>query len=643
MPKKDLILLALDPSPTLDLLERALRSAEFDVVMAKTPAGLDKSLLENSPTLLIISEKLAESNGLELAREIIGRFPTLPIIYYSATHDPKLVLEVMRAGLRDYLYPPLKIDDIVRAIQHSRNRAQQMGDWVRSEVRRTTASLETRVSELDSLLKLSRSITASLDLDSVLTNVVTAAVELTRAEEGHLLLPDETTHQLYMRAGRNYSEDYGRTFRLPVDDSLAGQVMETGQPISFSQDSPNKIKTAYLVYSLIYMPLIENGRVIGVIGVDNRSAKRPFSPHHELVMRVLADFAAIAIQNAQTYAESQHERAKFETTIANIQDGVILLDEQQRILLINQAAKKIFGLGLKDIKNLPVLEAIPNNDFIVLLKSIIEDPLKFHEIAFEDGRIFNTQYTPIKDVGEVITLEDITHLKMLDRLKSDFIHTISHDLRSPLTAIMGYVELLDRVGPLNSQQKEFVKHIQYGAHNITELINDLLDLGRIEAGFDTRKDAVKLGTILNYTLDNLSHQIEEKQQDMTVEIEPELPILRGNPLRLRQVMDNLLVNAIKYTPNKGKITVGLHSESGQIIFDVADNGIGIPGQDQLHIFEKFYRADNAPKGTPGTGLGLAIVKSIVENHGGRIWVESVLGEGTKFVVVLPTNTALETG
>jgi len=101
-------------------------------------------------------------------------------------------------------------------------------------------------------------------------------------------------------------------------------------------------------------------------------------------------------------------------------------------------------------------------------------------------------------------------------------------------------------------------------------------------------------------------------------------------------MDNLLVNAIKYTPVDGKISVNLHSEADQIIFEVADTGIGIPASDQLHIFEKFYRADNAPKNTPGTGLGLAIVKSIVENHAGRIWVESAVGKGTKFVVVLPT-------
>ena len=637
MPKTNLILLAMESSPTLDLLERALRSAGYGLAISKTPEALDKILLETSPTLVIISEKLGDKPGLALASASLERFPTLPIIYYDSSHKPNIALQAMRAGLSDYLYPPLKIDEIVHTIQRSQMRARQMGDWVRHEVNRSTASLEKRVSEMDTLVKLSRSITASLDLDSVLTNVVTAAVELTGAEEGHLLLPEEGTNELYMRAGRNYDEGFARTFRLPVKDSLAGQVMETGQSISFSQDEPSKIKTAYLVFSLIYVPLSNNGRTIGVMGVDNQDEKRPFTAHDELLMNILADFAAIAIQNAQLYKQSENERTKLEITLTNIQDGIILLDNEDRILLINPAAKKVFGLGPTNLNNLPLKDTIPNKDYLILREALSGTPLKIHELALNDGRFFTTQYTPIDTIGAVVTLEDITERKALDQLKSDFIHTISHDLRSPLTAIMGYIELLNRVGPLNDQQKEFVKHVKNNTHSITELINDLLDLGRIESGFDTRMDEVALGTVLRYTLDNLERQIKNKHIEMLTDIGVNLPIIRGNPLRLRQVIDNLLINAIKYTPENGKIKVSLRKEADQIILEVADTGIGISVVEQQHIFEKFYRADNAPKNVPGTGLGLAIVKSIVENHGGRIWVESVLGRGTKFTVVLSTN------
>lgn len=637
MAKQELILLAMEETPTLGLLDKALRASGYEIALAKDALSLDKALMETSPRLVVITDQLNGKPGLTLSIGILERFPTLPIVLFASHDDPQLVKKALKAGLSDVINPPLRIDEIVEAIKHSQKRAEHMGDWVRREVRRTTASLEQRVTELETLVKLGHSITGSLDLDSVLTSVVTAAVELTGAEEGHLLLVDETTNELYMRAGRNFEEDFARTFRLPVKDSLAGKVLETGESISFSEDSPNKIKTSYLVYSLIYVPLRVQERVIGVLGVDNRHNKRPFSQHHELLMAVLSDYAAISIQNAQLYSDSETERAKFATTLTSIQDGVILLDKENRILLINPAAQRAFGLGLNNLVGLPVLDAITHNDFAGLLESISDNPLKYHEIAFEDGRVFNTQYTPIEEIGAVVTMEEITHLKMLDRLKNDFIHTISHDLRSPLTAIMGYVELLERVGPLNEQQKQFIHHIQVSIQSITTLVNDLLDLGRIEAGFDTRKDEVVLENVLRYTLDNLSRQVEDKEQKLELNVAREIPPIRGNPIRIRQLMDNLLVNAIKYTPQNGAIIVNLRCEDGQVIFEVADTGVGIPPTDQAHIFEKFYRASNAPKGTPGTGLGLAIVKSIVDNHNGRIWVESAIDKGTKFVVVLPTS------
>ncbi|MDX9993074.1 MAG: ATP-binding protein [Anaerolineales bacterium] len=635
MAKADLILLAMDTSPTLGLLERALRASGYDVALAHNVDGLNRLLLETSPVVLLISQAFDGQDGIEIAQQALERFPTLPVLLYADQEDNALFKKAIRAGISDFMHPPLRIDDIVNIVKHNQKRAERMGDWVRREVRRTTASLEKRMDEMETLVKLGRTINSSLDLDNVLTSVVTAAVELTGAEEGQLLLLDEKTNELYMRAGRNFEEEFARTFRLPIRDSIAGQVVHSGKPVSFCQDSPSKIKTAYLVYALIYVPLCVGERVVGVLGVDNRQNKRPFSQHHELLMSVLADYAVIAIENAQAFQSTDQERQKLDATINNIQDGVILLDADKKILLINPAARKVFGLGLSDLTGQAVLKVIPDGDFAGIMDSISENPLNHHEMAFDDGRVFNAQYVPLPEIGSVITFEEITHLKMLDRLKSDFIHTISHDLRSPLTAIMGYVELLDRVGPLNDQQKQFVRHVQNSAQNITSLINDLLDLGRIEAGFDTRKDEVAFDSILGYTLENLNQQIIEKEQTLKLSIEEKLPALRGNPIRLRQLVDNLLVNAVKYTPNGGTLTVNLFQDTDQVILEVIDTGVGIPVADQPHVFEKFYRAGNTPKNTPGTGLGLAIVKSIVENHDGRIWLESTVGKGSKFVVVLP--------
>jgi two-component system NtrC family sensor kinase len=232
-------------------------------------------------------------------------------------------------------------------------------------------------------------------------------------------------------------------------------------------------------------------------------------------------------------------------------------------------------------------------------------------------------------------MQDITYLKEVDRIRSEFVHTVSHDLRSPLTSVIGYTELVERAGTLNDMQRDFLHRIQDSVQQITGLINDLLDIGSIEAGFDTRREFVQLDGILRYTLDMLQGQIKSKSLIVKTEISPALPALRANPIRLRQVMDNVVGNAIKYSYPAGEIGISIRSEGEQIILKVTDAGPGIPVADQPRIFDKFYRASNINSEVEGSGLGLAIVKTIVEGHQGRIWVESVEGKGSSFFVVLP--------
>jgi two-component system NtrC family sensor kinase len=460
-------------------------------------------------------------------------------------------------------------------------------------------------------------------------------VDLTGAEEGSLLLLDDDGENLYMRAAHNIKDGFARTFRVRVTDSLAGEVIRTGEPLLLGGEDPHKIKTAYLVHALVYVPLRMKDKVVGVLGVDNRQERRFFSERHVLLLSVLADYAAIAMSNAFLYQASETERTKFQATFNNIANGVIILDENDCVLLVNPAARLAFGLPAQGGIGQPVVDFIQHPDLRTLLNRANQASLKHHEINFDDGRVFNAQYTSIPGVGAAITIQDITYLKELDRLKNDFVHTVSHDLRSPLTAVLGYTELLGRVGTLTDQQREFVQRIQASVQNITTLVNDLLDLGRIEAGFDTRKEDVQLDSILRYTLDTFSPTIAEKHLNLGMDIEANLPLIRGNPIRLRQMFENLIGNAVKYTPEHGDVRIVLRAEDSQVIVQVADTGPGIPPAEQPHIFDKFFRGSNVPAGVSGSGLGLAIVKSIVENHQGRIWVESTVGQGTTFTVVLP--------
>ena len=330
------------------------------------------------------------------------------------------------------------------------------------------------------------------------------------------------------------------------------------------------------------------------------------------------------------------ELSKLDTVLEHIEDGVLILDAQLHLLLINAAARRAFGLWKDDeVAGRPIRDVLPHPDLLSLLDKDLKAVDLHHEIAFDDGRVLSAQAAAIPGIGLAITMQDITYLKQVDRLKNEFVNTVSHDLRSPLTAILGYVDLLERVGSVNDQQREFISRVQVSVESITKLVNDLLELGRIEAGFDSQNEIVPLDSVLRYSLETVGGQISEKRLNLDLEIPMDIPAIRGNPIRLRQMLDNLVGNAIKYTPEDGSITVEMESQSDQVIFRITDTGPGIPPADQPHIFEKFYRASNVPKGVGGSGLGLAIVKSIVDSHQGRIWVESLLGRGTTLTVVLP--------
>lgn len=637
---KEQIFIIISDSQSNYLLERVLRSGGYAVTSLKEKAAAEKMLESTQPSLVILSDKLIDGNGLDLARNLIRRYPALPVLLLVTSDSPDLLKEALRAGVMDYLCLPLKTEDILQAVQRCLRQAKFRKDWVILESKRATASLQRRMDEIETLAQLGRSITASLNLDYVLASVVDAAVDLTGAEEGSLLLVDEASGDLYMRASRNFQEEFVRTFRLPIHDTLAGSVVRTGQPVLLDEQTPQKIKTSYLVHSLIYVPLQSRGQMIGVLGVDNRHNRTAFTEHHLKLLSTISDYAVIAIENAHLYATATSERNKLETILTNIQDGVIVLDPDQRFILVNQTARSAFNLGDSNLTGKLFVDRVQKPELLDLLKT----PGSEHypnqcEVELEDGRVFTAQLTPITEVGTTITFHDITYHKKLDRLKNDFVSTISHDLRSPLTAILGYIELLDRAGPINDLQRDFIHRVQASVQSITSLVNDLLNLGRIESGFDSRKENISMKSILTDSLDLFADKIKAKKIQLTRNVPDKTPPLFGNPIQIRQMVDNLIDNSVKYTPEGGKLKVEVQVDGNQLILEIADTGCGIPSLDIPYIFDKFYRASNAAPDTPGTGLGLSMVKSIVESHQGRIWVDSIQDKGTTVTVVLPLAEA----
>ena len=294
-------------------------------------------------------------------------------------------------------------------------------------------------------------------------------------------------------------EKYAREFRLKVEDSLAGQVIQTGEPMVISAASgTHKVKTAYLAKAILYVPLKTKGHVIGVLAVDNRVSDKDFTRNDLFLLSLLSDTAAIGIENARLFGQIENERQMLEAILSGSEDIIIVTDQEDRVILMNKSARRAFSLGHTSLTGRALETLIKNQDLLGLYdKSQLHGPPHRAEISLPNGQTLLANLSSISGVGRVAVMQDITHLKKLDQMKSDFVATVSHDLRSPLTSIRGFTDLLPVAGSLNEQQATFLKKIQRGVEDITNLINDLLDIGRIEAGMDLETAAVRPGARLS--------------------------------------------------------------------------------------------------------------------------------------------------
>lgn len=598
--------------------------------------GFEKALAEN-PDFIIVDMQMPRMNGLEVIQALAKEGKEIPSILITAHGSEEIAVQAFRAGARDYIIKPFESDEILQAVQRALRdvRVKQEKEQLTNRLLMTTRQLEDRLRELNTLLGIGKSVTSLLNLELILNRVVEAGVFLSNAEEGSLLLLDQATNELYIRASKNLDSNIVNSVRLKVHDSLAGGVIHSGEPLLVGDEGWQKIKTQYLVQSLLYVPIKVKDQVIGVLGVDNKLKKTPFDARDRQVLMALADYAAIAIENARLFSATEIERNKLDAIIRQTEDLVIVVDSDKNITLFNKAAQSAFHIQ-DDAINSPLKKVIKHADVVNLF---IQDGrgvlTRQAEITLEDSRVYNAHVTTISGVGQAAVMREITHLKKLDQIKSDFVSVVSHDLRSPLTAILGYVELLAKAGPVNEMQQEFIQRVQKSVYNITTLIGDLLDLGRIEAGLDKEMETYHLTPLIRDTVEGMRPMCEAKKLKLELRLAPHLPPNRGNPPRLQQIINNLVDNAIKYTPEEGTVIIEARQEDDQIVMRVSDTGIGIPLPDQPYIFDKFYRAESVVDTHHGTGLGLSIVKSVVERHKGRIWVDSVPGRGSTFTVVLP--------
>ncbi len=585
---------------------------------------------------LLDTSMLVETSALRAAMQALDTIPVV-LLDQQKTNLPAINSILLRLKVLSILKPPFATEEnrswLLELLDHAPGFLERL--QLKQDLSAKNAQLNQRIQELNVIYTIGKSVTASLDLAEVLGRIVDACVNITQAEEGFILLREK--ERLFLRAAKNMDETLVQRLNVEASDSVAWRVIQSGRPVLLRRET--KIVTGFLIQALLYVPLKAPGQgVIGILGVINRRVSRDFTEQQLYTLSAVADFAAIAVEKARLFQAAEAEQQRIRTLLERAAEVILITDTHNCLVLWSDSAARAFNIP-PNAAGEPIEIIISHPQLLELFSEPEEEVQTNHaEIALDNGRIFNAQLTTDLNRGRFLVMQDITHLKELDRLKSEFVSTVSHDLRTPLTTIQGYIELLDRVGPINQTQKQFIGKVHQSLTHITDLISDLLDIGRIEAGYDLEMHPLRLDQLLQETNEVMRHFAEEYEIQLHYQM-PAAPLwVTGNGRRLRQVVENLISNAIKYNHPGGWVEIAAERSDGHIIVSVRDNGIGIPVEEQPSIFERFYRVRNAETdGIEGTGLGLSIVKSVVEKHKGRVWVESIPGKGSNFSFILPIN------
>lgn len=509
-------------------------------------------------------------------------------------------------------------------------------------------SLKGRLGDLSLLLRVSRSVADSLDLERGIPPILEAAMQVTSsqgqppvARTARLLVFDEDGKPL-----RALTCGEGPAQVTPLDEALAAITVRDERPliienVARSRGALDPNLAGPGVRAIVTLPLWRSNRALGVMWLGYPEARR-FSDSEIGLLVTLAGQAAVFLENVGLYDAAEGGRKRLQAVLSSTIDAVLVTDSQNRILLCNPAAEAAFGLSSGDATGRPAGEVITDPIVVDLLTERGDPVVRTAEVLMPDGRTLYGSASSILSgdnirIGRVAVLRDITHLKELDAMKTEFVATVSHDLRSPLTYMRGYVTMIPMVGQVETKQQDYLDKITRGIEQMTTLIDDLLDLGRIEAGIGLVREPTRLADIAREAVESMQPQALARSLNLRL-VESVPGALRGDRQLLKQAISNLIDNAVKYTPAGGSVEVAVDERDSWAIVRVTDNGIGIAAVDQPRLFEKFYRVKRRDTiDIRGTGLGLAIVKSIAEWHHGRVWVESHLGKGATFYIALPTE------
>lgn len=499
------------------------------------------------------------------------------------------------------------------------------------------SELENRSREqLLALYTIGRSINSSLDTVEVLESLLDTTLALFQAEAGSIMMIEGEFLQI--AASRGLGEDIVSSTRLRIGESIAGWVAESGQPLLLDGKADagrfrGLVDREEKITSSLATPLRHRDKLIGVLMI-RRGSDETFTQEQVDFLASVADQAALALANAGLYENQRQqlleldlERQKLEAILASMADGVLVLNPSGDVVKTNSAARDYLGRGQRLGEVLPSLPL-----------ERLEASGHLEEEINKDRRCLRLSASPLvveaHPEGYVVVVHDETERREVERMKSEFLSMVSHELKTPITTIRAFQELmLFREFPPERKRK-YLKICLDESERLQTLIEEILALSRLEAGqFAFTKSPVSLEQLVGEALLPFRERSTTHQFSFDSD---SIPLLELDPVLMTQAVTNLLSNAVKYSPEGGQVSLVLRRSEDKVVLSVNDQGIGIAPEALSLVFEKFYRVDNSlTRAAGGTGLGLANVKNIVEGHGGSVWAQSQEGEGSTFLIALP--------
>lgn len=536
-----------------------------------------------------------------------------------------------------------------------------------TELQRRIAQLQDELETVTTMAEVPAVVVTQPELRNTLARLVNKVAMIVQTEKVLLMLHQPETGELaLLPPALGITEQQANELTLGGTEGISGWVFQNREALAYN-DAINhplalKDKIALLrIRNGICVPLVikqrdeeerlVDERVIGVMHVCNKRHDQEFNQDDVRLMEMLAEQAAAVISNAQVYIQLTEEKEQLQEAFESIHVGVIVFDRMGVTRLMNPAACEMLDIPYRDYAGVTIEDTVPGGAIRDLLAQALDQPdERSLEITLgeEDGRIYQAQTTLMTgeqgEVENVVAIfHDITEIRRVERMKTAFVSTVSHELRTPLTSIKGFISTLleDDEGMYDDETRgEFLVIIDEECDRLTRLISDLLNVSRIESGrgLELQLSDVELAAAIERSA--AAQPDYGAKHELVVEVPEQVATIRADADKLAQILDNLVGNAVKYSPDGGQVKVVVNDEGDTVRIDVTDEGLGIPGRHRDKIFERFHQVDDDVdhKAISGTGIGLYLVQHLVHGHGGSVWLaDSEVGRGSTFSIRLPKD------